>query len=342
MGLYKKSFIINGKSLFFSEIKFNKDLNISSIAGFLEKYFDDTTTFMVQTSGSTGAPKRMVLQKKHMHASALRTINYLKLKKGDRALLCLPTDKIGGIMMLVRWLVADMDLWIVKPESKPMKEMEVDFDFAAMVPLQVANSLQQLKTISTLIIGGGEISNQLETQLIEYDMSIYHTYGMTETISHVAMRKIGNEFYEALDGVSFYKDDRECLVISDAHLELENLVTNDIVDTESSNKFYWKGRYDNVVNSGGVKLYPEEIEREIGELAFPYFLAGEKDEVLGEKLVMLAEAKEPSDVEKFSIVFESLPKYHRPKAIYWISEFLYTTTNKIRREDTLNKFLKKR
>lgn len=332
------------KSLYIKGEKFRKNLSEGhSIERFLETFLDEKEDFHVYTSGSTGKPKGIRIQKEYMETSAQKTLDFLGINKGDKALLCLPTDKIAGIMMLVRWFVGRLDLYPVEATARPLEKAEGEFDFAAMVPYQVSASLDQLHRIRKLIIGGASINPSLEEKLQSLPSKIYQTYGMTETISHVAMRRVNgqrrSQSYEAMPGVSFSLDSRSCLVINSPEIGVKSLVTNDVVELESPERFIWKGRYDNVVNSGGVKLHPELIEKKIGPLKVEYFLAGIPDKGLGEKLVMLVESEEEFGPEYFEEAFTALDIYEKPKEIIGVASFSKTPNGKIRRKETVKKFM---
>lgn len=301
--------------------------------------FKDQKDFMeVQTSGSTGVPKMIKIKKEHMRASAQMTLDFLKLKVREKALLCMSPSHIGGIMMIVRSEIGDMDLTIVEPSARPLKNIEGDFDFVAMVPYQVAASLEDLHQIKKLIIGGGPIAPDLENKLRSLPNEIYHTYGMTETISHIAMRRVNsadNEVFKVLPGIDIYLDERDCLVINASALGVKDLPTNDLVELKSTDSFVWLGRYDNVVNSAGVKLHPESIEKKIGDVGYPYFLAGISDSKFGESLVMVVESDESMELEAFKNYFQTLGKYEIPKRIFTVSKFAMTESGKLNRKETL-------
>lgn len=331
-----KKIKIKGNYLNLSEINLVKDPGLKGVKQFLSHYFNDETYFVAQTSGSTGIPKKMKLSKKYMKASAEKTIQFLDLKKGDKVLLCLSTEHIAGIMMLVRWIEGDLDLYIREPSLNPLEDLKEPFDFTAMVPLQISNSLEKLNQIGKVIIGGGAIPSILEEKLKKKTSRIYHTYGMTETLSHVALREIGEASFKSVINVKLDIDVRECLVIDAPDIGVNNMATNDVVELIGENEFVWKGRFDNVVNSGGIKLFPEEIEKEIGDVGVNYFLAGIMDEKLGEKLVMIVEGESNASIDsKISL----LSKYKKPKFIYYTNEFEYTITQKIKRMETLKKVI---
>ncbi len=313
---------------------------ISKSAAQVLARFKDQNDFMeVQTSGSTGVPKIIKIEKSHMQASAQMTLNFLNLQKGDKALLCMSPAHIGGIMMMVRAELGDLSLTIVEPSARPLENLKGNFDFVAMVPYQVAASLEDLPRIKKLIIGGGPISPDLEDQLRNLPNEIYHTYGMTETISHIAMRRVNssdNETFNTLPGIEIHLDERGCLVINAPALGVKDLVTNDLVELKSADSFVWLGRHDNVVNSAGVKLHPESIEKKIGDIGYPYFLAGIQGSKFGESLVMVVESDEPMELETFKNHFQALGKYEIPKQIFSVPKFVMTESGKLNRKETLN------
>jgi len=290
----------------------------------------------VQTSGTTGKPKIIRIEKRFVIASALSTGNFLKLQPGDSALLCLPADYIAGKLMLVRALVLGLELDAVAPSNNPFKIINKKYDFVAMVPMQVEHSISCLNQIKTLIIGGSQINQALKAKLQNSTTNIFETYGMTETVSHVAMKRIENNFFEALPNVTFNIDDRSCLVIDALEVASSIIITNDIVDFISYKEFIWKGRYDNIINSGGVKLSPEVIESKLHDkIQERFFIGSEEDSLLGQKVILVIESA--IDLNLSANTFESLTKYEIPKKTYYVDEFLETATNKINRIATLQK-----
>ncbi len=333
----KKTFYFNGKLLNLKELNFKLKHDFSQVQVFLNNFLSENPFFETYTSGSTGSPKSIQLKKSDMIASAKMTMDYLKIPKKAKTLMCLPSDKIGGIMVLVRWLVGDLDLYISKPKSNPLKEWDIQFDFCSMVPFQVQKSIDDISKIKKLIIGGAAIEPELEMDLAHVKIEAYHSYGMTETISHIALRRVGTfEPFHALPNVSLEVDSNSCLIIEAPHLGVTKMKTNDIVELKELNQFIWKGRLDNVVNSGGIKFFPEEIEKKIGRLDSEFFIIGIPDSKFGEKLVLI---KEGENRENLSIPM--LSKFEKPKEIIHINEFQRTETGKIKRKETLNQLLKK-
>mgnify|MGYP000725257966 FL=1 len=302
---------------------------------FISEWYSTNIEMDLKTSGSTGKPKSISVKKDWMQNSAELTRKTFGLKKGDSALLCMPMKYVAGKMMVVRALELGLDLKVVEPSSNPLKNMDEIIDFAAMVPFQLENSLNDLDQVKTLIVGGGQVSQQLIEKLQKISTQIFETYGMTETLTHVAIKPLNgpniSDLFRALDGIHFEKDDRGCLAIHASALNPVPIVTNDLVELIDENSFRWLGRFDNVINSGGVKIIPELVEAKLLSI-IPnnrFFINGESDESLGEKVVLVVEGN------VIEISFDSLEKFEKPKEIYFISEFLETESGKIRRGETL-------
>lgn len=304
----------------------------------------ETDAFINKTSGSTGIPKEIYILKKQAIASAQKTIDFFQLKKHDRLHLCMHAKYIGAKMMIVRALIGEMQLSYSEPTSDVLSKIDFPIDFCAAVPMQVMKLVEKQKAgnayIKTLLIGGASISSSLRVLLQQQQTQYYHSFGMTETISHIALQHINtNErFYTLLDGITIGVDDSHCLWIEAPAIGVHHLQTNDIVELISANQFIWQGRKDYMINSGGVKIIPELIEAKIQHLIpFPFFLSSIPDELLGEKLILLIESKAANVVDK-KYLLESmhtlLSKYEVPKEIYVLAHFLYTETNKIKRKET--------
>jgi O-succinylbenzoic acid--CoA ligase len=333
-------FKLNGKSFSYIELlaealylKENGQLFEKNIGKFLLEWLNTESFVFVQTSGSTGKPKKIVLQKTAMIASAKATGSFFNLQPKSTALLCLSADYIAGKMMLVRALTLGLHLDAVEPNSNPLENKK--YAFVAMVPMQVANSLEQLHLIKTLLIGGTKVSYQLAESILKTNCQAFESYGMTETISHIAIKQIGEKEFTVLPNVSISLDERNCLVIEAFELSKDKIITNDIVEILNESQFILKGRIDNVINSGGVKIFPEEIEEKLAEyISERYFIAGRLDEKFGEKLILVVEAK-PFEIE--NNIFSGLTKYQIPKEIIFVEKFVETETNKINRKKTLEK-----
>lgn len=304
-----------------------------AIGDFLLDWFDDNPYIDLQTSGTTGAPKIIRKNKQALVNSALATGDFFELKPGDKALCCLPVQFIAGKMMLVRSFILGLEIDFVAPNSNPLENVNKKYDFVAMVPLQVQNSLNQLHKVDKLIIGGAKMNHALENSLLNIGTKVYETYGMTETITHIAAKKIGERAFSILPNVSISQDEKDCLVIDAPLVSDERLFTNDLVELINDNQFVLLGRIDNVVNSGGVKLIPEKIEEKLANgIKARFFVGGIPDTVLGEKLVLVIEGAQQNLDES---IFSVLDKYEKPKELFFIPEFDATDSGKIKRKAIL-------
>ena len=318
-----------------------------SVGNFLLDWLNDRDYIEAKTSGSTGPPKVIRLKKKHMINSALATGKFFELPAGTTALHCLPCEFIAGKMMLVRAMVLGWQLDIVPPRANPLDQLFKIYDFCAMTPFQLDNSLGRLHLVKKLIIGGGSVSSHQKELVQGLRTEIFETYGMTETITHVAARRVNAKKerenpvpFVSLPNISFSKDERECLVIEAPSISDEIVVTNDVVDLLTNKKFIWKGRIDNVINSGGIKLYPEVIEAKLEKLiAQRFFVTSLPDDSLGEKLILMVESEFSEEalenLEKEINELRLLEKYEVPKKIYFIGKFEETPSGKIHRGNTL-------
>lgn len=329
------------KELGYSLIKEGEEFE-RAIGDFLLDWFNDRPTLSLGTSGSTGDPKIIEVRKAHMINSALATGAFFKMGAGTRALLCLPSKFIAGKMMLVRAMFLGWDLHGIRPASAPLIPLGKDYDFCAMVPLQVQNSLSRLHRIGTLLVGGAPLPPELRSRLSGEAIRAYETYGMTETVSHIALREIDDNLvdgtgFKALPEVVFSQDQRDCLVIQAPKIFDGTITTNDVVRLISDTEFQWLGRHDHIINSGGIKLIPEQIELKLSPLfSSRFFVAGIPDKTLGQKLVLLIEGEIDSELLLQNIRgLKSLSKYEVPKEIYSVPHFLETENEKIRREATL-------
>ena len=298
-----------------------------TLEDFLSEWNSDSDRVLVHTSGSTGKPKPMMVEKMRMLNSARITCDFLGLKPGDSALLCMSLDYIAGKMVVVRSIERHLHLISVSPSGHPLKDINLkdangidvngEITFAAMVPMQVYNTLQvpeereRLTHVRHLIIGGGAIDASLEKELrsLPGNIAIWSTYGMTETLSHIALRRINgaeaSEWYQPFDSVKISQTEEGCLVIDAPLVCAETLVTNDIVEIESyiynkveKTRFRIKGRKDNVICSGGIKIQIEEVEALLKpHLEKPFMLAKKKDEKFGEIAVLLTEDEDLKKVE---------------------------------------------
>ena len=309
-----------------------------SLDEFLAEWNNDSDYVHVQTSGSTGAPKPMLVEKRRMLNSARITCDFLGLREGDTALLCMSLDYIAGKMMVVRALERRLLLITVAPSGHPLADLSPQLSalsFAAMVPMQVYNALQvpaeceRLKQIRHLIIGGGAIDDALAAALKSFPHHVWSTYGMTETLSHIALRRLNgpdaSDYYTPFPSVKVSLNDESCLVIDAPLVCSERLVTNDIAEL-SEGRFRILGRKDNVICSGGIKIQTEQVERQLRPyLSQPFLITKRPDEKFGEVVVLLTEG--PVD-EARAVCERILPKYYQPKAYLHVDKIPLTETGK--------------
>ena len=303
---------------------------------FLDEWNNPKNTVEVQTSGSTGVPKCIRVEKQRMLNSARITCDFLGLKAGDTALLCMPLDYIAGKMVVVRSIERQLRLTTVEASGHPLKNITTSFDFAAMVPMQVYNSLQvteereKLRTIKHLIIGGGPINDDLQQQLSSFPNNVWSTYGMTETLSHIALRRLNGEnaslWYTPFCTVSISLNTNGCLVIEAPLVYEGRLETHDRAEIRDG-KFRILGRLDNVINSGGIKIQAEEVEEKLRpHIKMPYLISKCRDEKFGEVVVLLTECPDLSLVKE--ICCNVLPKFWQPKHYLYTSHIPLTGTGK--------------
>ncbi len=311
------------------------------VYAFILEWLSPDAEIEANTSGSTGTPKKIKLKKQHMLASALKTNLFFSLDNTKNALLCLSAQYIAGKMMIVRAIAGGFNLLLSKPEGNPVKELDQAVDFTAMVPMQVYNGLGYFKDkIKTVIVGGGAVSEELRQQLLKEKCKFFETYGMTEAVSHIAIRSVLEErtAFKPMPGVRLSLDKRDCLVIEAPEVCDTKIVTNDIVDLKENQEFFFQGRYDNIINSGGIKIIPEKIEKEIAKLIpFDFYISAVPDKKLGQKLVLVLTQNE---LEKEVLLrriqeFSGLKPYEKPKDIVFTKVFPYTSNGKINRFELL-------
>lgn len=308
---------------------------------FLEAWFDDSPTLTVHTSGSTGAPKPITVRKVQMMNSARNTCDFLHLQPSDRALLCMPLRYIAGKMVVVRALVRQMELLVAEPSGHPMADINEEMDFAAIVPLQLFNTLCEeeerirLMAVHHLIVGGGAVSPEMVEQLQSFPHAVYSTYGMTETVSHIALRRLNGR--EASDSYTPFANVRlslsadRTLVIDAPDVCDTTLVTNDVVELRPDGSFIVIGRKDNTINSGGIKMQTETIERTLaGVIEGRFAITSVPDPKLGEAVVLLFEGA-GNEMEILSRIRPVLPKYQCPKRVFFVPSIPQTETGKIGR-----------
>jgi O-succinylbenzoic acid--CoA ligase len=346
-----KDFRWNGTSFKTKESLFQfVDDHFPELITFIEEWLGDRGLIHCMTSGSTGAPKMIGLERNYMVNSAKATGAYFNLGVGTSALLCLPLGFIAGRMMLVRSMVLGWHLDCIEPNSAPEIPEKSSYDFSAMVPFQLHHCVANLSQIKTLIVGGGEVSKSLRDRIQNFQTKIYATYGMTETVSHVALMPLNknagyndlNNNFTGLEGVRFSVDQRQCLCINAPDITAQEIVTNDIVELISDKRFNWIARYDNVINSGGIKLIPEVIENKFRALIDGnFFVHSIPDKVLGDKLVIIVETTAAvlslgNLVEYQEVNASEISKYEVPKKIYFLKSFIKTETGKVNRKLTMH------
>lgn len=294
------------------------------------------------TSGSTGKPKEITFTKDQFIQSAQKTIAYFELNKNTKALLCLSPDTIGGKMMMVRALVGNYTLLITNPSLDPFEQLNEQIDFVALVPAQVSHILQnpkslaKLKLVKHLLIGGAEIPNELVEHMLDHGIKAFQSYGMTETISHVALREIGQHSeYRALPGIHFTHE-QNCLTIHYPEINPKPIQTTDQVVLLDAERFIWKGRADFVINSGGKKIHPEELEQRLSPyISGRFFLSSMPHAIWGEALVLVTEQNTSLDKTTLTSEFQA---HEIPKFIQTVPMIL-TVSGKIQRERTFQQCL---
>lgn len=312
------------------------------IEHFLNEWFNDEAFIIAKTSGSTGIPKEILIQKKHLTHSAENTIKYFNLNQKSHFFSALSTDTIAGKMMLIRAMTTDGKISIGSVKRTTMDDLPEQIEFVALVPIQLEHYLQQKDKISvkTIIVGGAPISDTLKNLCQTISTPIYHTFGMTETLSHVAVKCINgkkDETYEALDGIHFSTQEEQ-LVIHYPAIGLDALLSNDIVELIDPFHFNWLGRADFAINSGGVKLFPEQIEQKLsGSLPYPFFIGSIKDDTLGESICLFISSE--SDVEiKKEVLLKLLSKFEVPRYYKIGAGFTHTHNGKIDRIGTIKNY----
>jgi O-succinylbenzoic acid--CoA ligase len=321
---------------------------------FMQSWIAGQEKFTLQTSGSTGTPKPIFVTRNQLKASAAMTGKALNLAKGTRALVCLNTSYIAGLMMLVRGMELDWELTIIEPSSNPLINLPENshFDFVAMVPMQLAACLENSGTsnmvghIGQILLGGAPVGITLQRKISELKIPVFQSYGMTETVSHVALKKLNgkdaSDRYVFLPGIHFDTDARGCLFVSGEVTNQEVVQTNDLVEI-FGNAFEWIGRADNVINSGGVKIILDITDALVAEvfydlnLANAFFTWYQPDEKLGQKLVLIIEGS--ADLVPVTEIEEEIrtrvSAYETPKHVYFVDHFTKTATDKVDKRGTV-------
>lgn len=336
--------IYKGKKISFSVFGKPQILGLNAIDEFLTDWFSGKAQFTLNTSGSTGTPKPIQISRQQMISSAQRTAKALDLAEGANALLCINPAYIGGKMMLVRSIIHNWNLTVIEQTADPSKNIEssAHFEFAAMVPLQLERLLSNekgiklLNNIDKIIVGGAPISKSLEEKIQSLNCQVYSTYGMTETVSHIALKTMNGpdkcDEFEVLEGIEVDTDERGCLKIKGDITNYKWVQTNDIVELNDK-QFKWIGRADYVINSGGIKIHLDQLELTISEaLNTTTVLLKRSHPQLGETFVAVIEGvsdKTPKTI--LSMLEGLLPKYHKPNAIFQVQTIPKTASGKIDR-----------
>lgn len=322
---------------------------------FCRDWMNGESNFSQQTSGSTGTPTLRRLERRQLEASAKATYDFFKIQPSYKLLCCLHPRYIAGKMMLVRAMCWNLPIRLVAPGKDPLQQISEDFqpDWLAMVPLQVGHCLKNprsktiLKNVRQLLIGGAPLPEILQKQLVQEGIPAFLSFGMTETVSHIALAKIeaSEPIYRTLPSVTIGQDHRGALWIKSPMSGAAPIQTNDLVELLASNQFHWRGRLDFVVNSGGIKLSPEILEQKIESTLhdfFPgrrFFLGGMAHPQLGQQLILLLENEKQNQQKAFNLLEklkEKLPRYAIPKEIRFLDAFAETGSGKIDRLKTLS------
>jgi len=320
---------------------------------FMSEWLDDRQDVAIRTSGSTGPPKTLRIRKDLFLNSAAMTLDFLKVRPGEKALLCLSANYIAGKMMIVRAMSGGLKLSVISPRVEAILSCNDAIDFSAMVPLQVRTIMShpdgktRIERLGKLLIGGAPISQDLEEQLSRLDNQIYATYGMTETVSHIALRRLNgperSPYYRILPGVSITTDENSCLVIDAPSLADHPIRTTDIVKMVGQTEFEVVGRYDHIINSGGIKHSPEVIEQKLaGVLSDRFIISSMPDRKLGEKLILIVESTDPKkyDWKRLKAVLqEKLSPYECPKRAFFLEKFPAAGNDKLSRREISRKAL---
>lgn len=303
---------------------------------FIHEWHNNQPYIEAHTSGSTGTPKKIQLLKQDMIESAIATCKFFGINKSSTLVLPLSSNYIAGKMMIVRAIVSGAKLWIEEPSNTPIKKDYGQIDLLPIVPSQIdwiTNESTYTNQIRNLIIGGGAISPKREQALISSKINAFATYGMTETCSHIALRHVSKKEYTTLPDISISQDNRDCLVIDAPKFSFNRIITNDIVEIIDSTHFNWLGRYDNIINSGGIKIMPEQVEKKLSKIIpHPFYIIGENDDKWGEAVSLYIETTHIDENEIINKVSQILDRYTIPKRIKCIPKFERTPNGKIKRQ----------
>lgn len=350
MNLFPEHITLNGQKISVAEFlknSFKKNEVENEIAGFLKEWYSKKNFIEVKTSGSTGTPKTIRLAKNFVAASAQRTIEFFQLKEDNRVLFCLPTKYIAGKLMIVRALLGNLDIFLAEPESDFSFLQTEKFHFAAMVPAQVNKILESqpqpdswFQNLEQLLIGGSAIPYLMEKKLHDISTACYSSYAMTETATHIALRKLNgseaSKFYHCFKDIHVEHSKEGCLQIFMPGIENQPLQTNDLADLKDEKTFRILGRNDNVIISGGIKYSPEQIEKKLEPfIEIPFLISSLPHESLGEKIVLVVEGKENKEATKElkEICRKQLDKYEQPKQILFKNKLQRLSSGKLDRKN---------
>jgi len=361
--LLPDSLLLNGREFRYADIRQYPagspvDLNgyEARVLDFCRQWLNGAQEFGLRTSGSTGKPQLVTMRRRQLAASARRTGDYFDLGPGDRMLVCLNCEFVGGLMMLVRGLELNLHLTIVEPHADPLALVPAaaEFDFASFVPLQLREVLShsyaaRLNRLKAILVGGATVESRLEKEIQKLKVPVYLTYGMTETASHIALRRLNgpavSPFYQVLPGIHVDQDARGCLTVRADVTDDRLVTTNDRVRLVEERVFEWLGRADFVINSGGVKVQAEKVEQvlevALAELGLPgrrAFVAGRPDARLGEQVTAFVEGAPLSETQAkqlLTLLAERLERYERPRELVYVPQFRTTASGKLDRLGTV-------
>ena len=303
---------------------------------FISEWHNENEYIIANTSGSTGTPKKIKLLKSDMNASAKATCVFFNINSTSTLVSPLSANYIAGKMMIVRAIISGACLWIEEPSNKPLNRDYGIIDLLPIVPSQIEwllTNCRYTQNVKNLLIGGGAVPHKSEINLIKKGVNAFVSYGMTETCSHIALRNISTSIYETLPSITVENDNKKRLIINTPQFSFDKVSTNDIVEIIDERHFRWIGRYDNVINSGGIKCYPEDIEQKLSQyIDLPFYIIGEPDEKWGEKIVLYIETETINRQSLMEKITKVLDKYHLPKEIKCIEKFNRTESGKIKRD----------
>ena len=348
MNLFPSQILFNGKSKSIEDLIISRQDKYGwekDLLDFLAEWYDKANdSIVVNTSGSTGAPKSIQLTKEFVAASAKRTLRYFKLKKEDPVLHCLPSKYIAGKLMIVRALIGNLNLFVVDPQTDFDFLKHKHFRFSAMVPNQVQKVLDLGRNVldwslEVLLIGGTAVPQSIEEQLHGLKTACYSSYSMTETATHIALRKINGKhadgYYHCLENIRVELSEEKCLKIFMPGLDEPYLQTTDLAELKNEKTFKILGRADHVIISGGLKFLPEHLERKLEKhIDSPFAITSEPHETLGEQLVLFVEATESPQMLSgiLSICQKQLDKYEIPRKILFVKKIPLTPNGKVDRK----------